>query len=451
MSAQALFSKLDLKARLRARFTATQRAGLKGIGWSYTAQAVGLVTKILSAMILTRLLAPEAYGLFNVAVAVLLMLEWFADLGVHASLIRHPDGMTPEFLLTGWRIGVVRGLAMMIFVMLMSWPIAVFNDKPALFAILFVISLRPLLYELRSPGFPQLRRELDYRRIFIDEVVTNLVGTGVTILVAWLTHSIWAFVIGMLAGALTGLATSYALVPYRPQWIWNPRAAREVAHLSRQIILNTMVMGIWMNLDRLVGLRLITTADMGVYSVALNVAGTLDTLVQRAADVHFSMLSRIPDPALQLKSHLKVSRYVAFYATALGVFMMVAGPYALGVLFPEKFAGAKILFAVLTARSVLRGYGSFQFQSLMAAGNINANTKSFFLAAIAHAAFLLPLVHMYGVLGMALTHVASSVVYVACQSGLMWLRAQARLTDLLGVLAWTTVGLAVVFYFEIGR
>ena len=70
----------------------SSRAGMMGIGWSSLAQMIGMVIRLGSNLILTRLLAPEAYGLFGTAMAIVTTLEWLSDLGVQPALVRHPDG-----------------------------------------------------------------------------------------------------------------------------------------------------------------------------------------------------------------------------------------------------------------------------------------------------------------------------------------------------------------------
>ena len=152
------------------------QAGVFSLGWSGLGQVVGLVVKLGSTLILTRMLAPEAYGILGTAMAVLTTLEWLSDLGIHPALIRHPKGDQREFLLTGWIMGLVRGSGLSICAALAAWPLSDFYSEPSLLGILLVLAARPFLFAIRSPGFPLLRRNLNYRGIFFDEMTQAVIG-----------------------------------------------------------------------------------------------------------------------------------------------------------------------------------------------------------------------------------------------------------------------------------
>ena len=51
------------------------RAGLFGLIWSYLTHGLQLVLRFGSSLILTRLLLPEAYGVFGPAMSVMFLLD----------------------------------------------------------------------------------------------------------------------------------------------------------------------------------------------------------------------------------------------------------------------------------------------------------------------------------------------------------------------------------------
>ena len=68
--------------RFTGRMSADTRAGLSGLTWSYLSHGPQLVFRFGSSLILTRLLAPEDYGLFAMALPVLFFLEFLSDIGL---------------------------------------------------------------------------------------------------------------------------------------------------------------------------------------------------------------------------------------------------------------------------------------------------------------------------------------------------------------------------------
>ena len=258
------------------------------------AQFGGLAIRLGSSLVLSRLLSPEAYGILSPALAVLLTLEWFCDLGIRPSLIRHPDGGTFAFLNAGWWIDVARSVCMGFVVLALAWPLAEFLKLPELAAVLATFSLYPIVQALRSPGLINLRRELNYRAIVANELVQTIAGTAVTLVVAWFHPTVWAMVAGMFAGTAAGVLHSYMLCPVCPSFRWDKLVARQILHGSRSIFINTLLMAIWLNSERIFGLRfLFQSRRWGFYAIALNLAGVVDFILGRACDVYFSWLLAI--------------------------------------------------------------------------------------------------------------------------------------------------------------
>ena len=185
------------------------RKGVVSVGWMGISQFCGLIFRLGSNLILTRLLAPEAFGVLGTALAFMTTLEWLSDMGVTPALIRHPKGAEKEYLSTGWWITLMRGVGLTAVAAACAWPAALFYEEPQLFGVLSVLALRPLLMGLRSPRMPMLRRELNYRAIFFDEIAMTAGGTLTSIYLAFIFPSVWAIVGGTIAGALIGIVISY--------------------------------------------------------------------------------------------------------------------------------------------------------------------------------------------------------------------------------------------------
>ncbi len=433
------------RAGRAARLSADGRAGLASLGWTGLAQIAGLVIRLASNILLARLLAPDAYGLLGSALAVLTTLEWLADLGIQPALVRHPRGMEESFLRTGWTLGLVRGAAITGAGLLCAGPVAAFSRQPALFGILAGLSLRPALFSLRSPAMPTLRKTLNYRALFADEVAQTAVGSAVSVALAWLTGSIWAIVAGTLAGAVTGVIVSYGIAPARPVPEWDRQAAREIGHLGRQVLVNTLVMALWLNMDRLFGLRYLPLAAMGVYAVAWNLASVLETLVTRACDVYFSMLARRGD-SHQHDWHRTICRRAVIVGAPLGAVAVAISPRIIHLLYDRRYGAAGPLFAVMVARLMVRSLGQVQFQYLLARAEVHLATKAYGVALAVQAGLFCGLVPRLGTMGLALAALGSTSALTLVQTLLLARRTGWGLAGFVLTAAGMGAGLAVVFF-----
>ena len=394
----------------------SRSAGLLGLGWVGMGQFVCLAIRLASNLVLTRLLAPEVYGLFGTALAIVSTLEWLSDLGIQPALIRHRSGGRPEYLGTGWWMGLTRGLILAAIAGSLAWPIALGFEQPSLAPVLLALALRPILGSLRSPNFPLVRRALNYRAVFLDEVIQTIIGVSTSVALAWLTPTPWAIVGGTLAGTAAGALFSYRICPIASRPTWDGEAAREIAHLGRQVFANTLVMVLWLNLDRLLGLKLLGEAEMGYYAVAWNLAAVAEGLLSRACDVYFSMLSRRGDPEAQLAWHRAACRRVAAGLMPLMAIGVLVGPRVIDLLYDPRYSGARIPFALLIARLMIRGLGQVQFQYLLARAEVRLATRAYAVALPVQAALLVPLVRAFGLPGLAMTGVVSTVVLTGAQT-----------------------------------
>lgn len=418
-----------------------QRAALFGVGWASLSQVTGLAIRLASNLVLTRLLAPEAYGILGSALAVVTTLEWLSDLGIQPTLVRHERGEERGFLDAGWWLGLGRGCTLTALAAACAWPLSAFYGQPELLGVLLALALRPALMALRSPGLPVLRRRLDYRALFLDETTQTMVGTGVSLVLAWLWHSVWAIVAGTLAGAAAGIAISYYLCPHLPGRAINALALREIRHLGGQVFVNTLVMALWLNVDRLLGLRFVSAQELGLYMVAWNLAAVAEALITRVCDVHFSLLCRFPEGDERAAWHAKICSRAAGWGMPLLAGGVLLAPLTVRVLYDVRYLRAGVLFAVLLARLMFRALGQVEFQYLLSRGEVRLATRAYFVALIVQGACLAPLALQWGAMGLAACALASTAALTATQTFLMRWQFRCSLVPLVVATLWTAASL----------
>ena len=82
------------------------RAAFLSIGSFGLSQGLRLVSNLL----LTRILFPEAFGLMGLVNVLLIGLAMFSDVGIGPAIARSPRGDERDFLDTAWTLQILRGL-----------------------------------------------------------------------------------------------------------------------------------------------------------------------------------------------------------------------------------------------------------------------------------------------------------------------------------------------------
>src|SRR3954451_23684420 len=82
------------------------RVAISGTVWSVAAYAAAMCLRLFTNIILSRMLAPENFGLMTLLNTTITGLSLFSDIGLTPNIIRSKRGDEPEFLNTAWTIQV---------------------------------------------------------------------------------------------------------------------------------------------------------------------------------------------------------------------------------------------------------------------------------------------------------------------------------------------------------
>ena len=80
--------------------------------WMLAGYGLSLCLRLGSNLLMTRLLAPEMFGVMAIAAMVTAILMMLSDLGIGQSIVRSPHGGEPVFLDTAWTVQILRGLGL---------------------------------------------------------------------------------------------------------------------------------------------------------------------------------------------------------------------------------------------------------------------------------------------------------------------------------------------------
>ena len=98
---------MNFVARLSGHglFARALRGSVLTAGSYATAQGL----RLISNLILTRLLYPEAFGVMALVSVALVGLQMFSDLGLGPAIAQNPRGDDPDFLNTAFTLNALRG------------------------------------------------------------------------------------------------------------------------------------------------------------------------------------------------------------------------------------------------------------------------------------------------------------------------------------------------------
>lgn len=252
-----------------ARPSLPRRAG-DAMVWQ-ASQLVGVkLIFLVRLVVLGRLLGPEEFGLFAVALVALDFLLSVTNFGMLPALVQRPDARREHYE-AAWTIGLIRALAVGgILVLVAPWVAELFGE-PRAAPLLQVLALRPVLDATASMGVARLHKELRFRSLAFLKLTEAIVNSVVSIVaVFWI--GVWALVVGPIAGALVYAAVSYLVAPLMPRLRLGGVEAGQLARYGRWILVAAWAAVAGRLLLQLGISRQLGAAALGVYFMAAKLA-----------------------------------------------------------------------------------------------------------------------------------------------------------------------------------
>jgi O-antigen/teichoic acid export membrane protein len=300
-----------------------KRKAAVGAVWTVLGMGGGSILRLLSSLVLTRLLLEEHFGLIALVNTFIIGLHLLSDLGIGQAIVQNKRD-DPDFVNTVWTINVIRGICLYLIATACAGPYAAFYQQPILAPLVRVAALSALVDGFISASFFTQSRRLDLKRLVGVELGSVIIGTAVTITWALVSPSIWALVWGGVATAIALTILSHMWLPgIRNRFRLEKRAARSMLSFGLWIFFSTALTFGGNHLDKLIFGKLTTMATLGIYSIAAMLATTLDKIISKLSwNVLFPLYSATRHSGRDLNET---------YATARAPLLTLAGWVVAGI------------------------------------------------------------------------------------------------------------------------
>ena len=292
--------------------------------WAFALRIVDRLFGLARTVILARLLAPEDFGLFGIALLALSMLETFSETGFNAAIIQKKGDVKP-YLDTAWTVQVIRGFLLAILLLVIAPYVAMFFGEPGAASLVRALALVTVLRGLVNSGVLYFRKELEFHKEFIYMFSGTLTDLGVAILAALILRNAWALIWGLLAGQFVRIVVSYLVHPYRPRPQLRRDKARELYTFGRWIFASSILVFLLNHGDDIFLGKLLGATALGLYQMAYRLSNLPATEITHViSQVTFPAYSKLQDRLPQLRQAylqtLQVTAFLSFPITGAIIF-----------------------------------------------------------------------------------------------------------------------------------
>lgn len=322
-----------------------------GALWTVVGQGGEQVVRLVSNLILTRLLLTEYFGLMALVNVFLVGLQLFSDIGIGPALVQNKRE-DAGFVNTVWTIQVVRGLLLCSIAFPLASLFAEFYEQPILTPLIRVAALTAAIRGFTSTSMFTQIRHLHLKRPVMVQVGSQLVGAVVMVAWAWTTRSIWSLVMAGIVAASVTVVLSHVWVPgIRNRFHFERKAARSLFVFGTWIFFSTLAIFAANHVDRLVFGKLTTMGTLGVYSIAVMLAlaptQALSTVSNR---VLFPLYTRIHHSSEDLFQVFRTARWPILIVGGWAAAGCIGGgPTIIRLLYDARYWEAGWMIQILSA------------------------------------------------------------------------------------------------------
>jgi len=313
------------------------------------AQGAKFVLNLASAVVLARLLTPEAFGLVGMVLAVTGLLMLLKDAGLSTATVQR-ETITQEQVSNLFWINVAFGGLLGVVVMGLAPFVAWFYRDSRLVGIMLALSFAFLLTGATVQHQALLKRQMRFKAIAIIEVSSMLAGLVTGCCLALFGYGYWALVGMQLCLAGTGLVLTWWASGWRPNLPKRHSGVMPLLRFGAHLTAAHIIAGLAHRSDSILIGRFFGAEALGLYSRAsVLMARPMEQLMSPISTVLIPVLSRLQsDPERYRRTFMHAYDTLAliiFPFTALC--LVLSEPLVLLLLGPQ-WEGAVPIFAGFT-------------------------------------------------------------------------------------------------------
>lgn len=321
----------------------------RGALMSVVGQGAGFILRTGSMVVIARLVTPEQFGLVGMVTAVTGFMSLFRDIGLSMATVQRAS-ITHEQTSTLFWINVAVGAILAVLSVAIAPVLSAFYREPRLLWVTMAIGLGFLFYGVSAQHRALLQRDMRFGALALIEILALVVSIGLGIVMA---------VAGMGYWALVAMATVLPAVSAVGAWVasgWKPGrpyrgcGVRSMLHYGGVITLNSLVVYLVYNTDKILLGRIWGAKDLGIYGRGYQLINLpTESLNSVIGSVMFPALSRVQTDPARLRNYF-LKGYGMFLALVMPI-TVACGLFAddiVIVLLGRQWTSAVPVFRLLT-------------------------------------------------------------------------------------------------------
>ncbi len=344
--------------------------------WTFTEKFGSFFLRLTTQMVLARILLPYDFGLIAMISIFTGIATSLVNGGMSQSLIRIKDISDKDYSAVFF-MNVVIAVFLYCLLFFFSNNIANFYNEPRLELIVKIYMLSLIITSFALVHIADLNRNLNFKRQTIIELISVVISSIISVVLACMGFGVWCLVYGNL---------SYAFIRMIAFWIqsnWTPRLNFTSVHMLRHqkfginLSINAVLSGLFNNIFQTVIGKYYSASTLGYYSQAKNLQqillNTFTQTIQKVTYPFYAKLESNDDLVRAYKQTLKAT--IVVIALAM-FFLSINGDHIVLTVLSDKWYASIAFFKLLCIAGILYPINAYSINIFLVKNRTDLNLKS---------------------------------------------------------------------------
>lgn len=375
---------------------------ISGSFWVFALRILEKLLHFIRLIILARLLAPDDFGLFGIALLSMSCLETFSETGFEQALIQKKQDIS-QYLDTAWTAQLLRAAFLACLLFIAAPAIGAFFNSLKAVILIRTIALAVLFKGLTNIKTIYFIKEMKFNKQFAYQSIGVIAEFVVAVSLAIILKSAWALIFGLLVNHLVSLLVSYIIYPYRPRLSFDLKKFKELFGFGKWLLGSGILIFLVTQGDDIFVGKLLGVAALGFYQLAYRISNMPATEITHIiSQVTFPAYSKLQDNLPQLReAYLKVLRVSSFLSFPVAGLIFILAPDFTRVFLGEKWMPMVGAMQVLALVGLFRALTATPGPLYLARKTPNLSFKKNALRLLFTLGPIYPLIKSYGITGAA--------------------------------------------------
>jgi O-antigen/teichoic acid export membrane protein len=338
------------------------------IRWTALAAIAHTIVQLGQIAVLARLLAPEDYGLMIFVSVVLSFAGLFADAGMNRAYVQRRDTSLEQRSSLFW-MNMLLALAVTVTLIGLSPVVAWYVEESRLIPLVSLSSSTVIIGALGQQVRMTAEKELNFRPLVMLEVFSTCMGFAAALVAALAGWGVYSLVLAATVSTTTLTVLTWVVLAHGwwPMFRLRWTDLRPFIGFGGASIANDVVSQINFSSDVFLGGRLLSVAQLGIYSVPRNLTLQIQFVVNGIVTrIGFPLIAQVQSDVFKVRSiYLSTLNMTASTNALIYVGLVFFAPEAVMLLLGTGWESSAELLRILAiwggVRSTANPVGSLLF------------------------------------------------------------------------------------------